>query len=196
MASVFDRKGSRFFIALLPPPEIQAVAQLLIEELSDRYQTSTSQAPPHVTLQAPFLWQIEAIPQLETCIRQFAQHQPAVPVTLSGFGTFPPHVLYINVSKTPALLSLQASLMAHLHQTLGIVDPVAQRRLFSPHMTVASRNLTDATFQLSWADLQSRSLEWEFVGDRLTLLLYKKQRWHIQSQFPCLQRLLESEQFV
>ncbi|HEY9644358.1 MAG TPA: 2'-5' RNA ligase family protein [Coleofasciculaceae cyanobacterium] len=188
MAALFDRKGSRFFIALIPPLEIQAYANLVIQELSDRYKTSTSNAPPHVTLQAPFLWHLDAMPQLEACISQFAQSQPAVPVTLSGFGAFPPRVLYINVLKTPELLSLQTGLMGHLEETLGILDPVAKRRPFSPHLTVASRNLA-ATFQVAWSDLQSRSVDFEFVGDRLTLLLHDGQCWQIQSQFPCGQSL-------
>jgi 2'-5' RNA ligase len=174
---------SRFFIALLPPQEIQDFANAVIQELGDRYQTRAAKAPPHVTLQPPFLWQLEASADLETCLQEFAAQQAIVPITLSGFGAFAPRVLYINVLKTAELLALQAQLMAQLEASLGIVDPVSKRRPFSPHMTVASRNITRSTFKQAWAELQPRQAEFEFVGDRLTLLLHDGHRWQVQSEF-------------
>ncbi|MBW4659949.1 MAG: 2'-5' RNA ligase family protein [Drouetiella hepatica Uher 2000/2452] len=181
MASVAPDEA-RFFIALIPPIEIQNYANSVIQELGDRYHTRTSPSPPHITLQAPFLWQMTNLSRLESCLSQFTQNQSAVPVKLSGFGSFAPRVLYINVLKTPELLALQARLMAQL-ETHGIFDPIVQHRAFSPHITLASRNLTLATFQQAWSELQLRQVEFEYVSDRLTLLLHDGQRWQIRSQF-------------
>lgn len=175
--------ATRFFIALLPPAAIQDYAHQVIRELNDRYRTNTAKAPPHVTLQPPFLWQIRSLSQLEACLQGFATAQPTIPVSLSGFGAFSPRVLYINVLKTPQLLALQSALMAELEAQLGIVDPVSNRRPFSPHLTVASRNVTRQTFKQAWAELQSRSVEFEFVGDRLTLLIHDGRQWQIQREF-------------
>jgi len=61
----------------------------------------------------------------------FAHNRKSVPVTLNGFGAFPPRVIYINVLKTQELLTLQTDLMAHLETLLGIVDPVSKTRLLS-----------------------------------------------------------------
>ncbi len=173
---------ARFFIALIPPVEVQDYANSVIQELSDRYQTRTSPSPPHITLQAPFLWQMAQLSRLETCLDQFTQGQFAVPILLRGFGNFAPRVLYINVLKTPELLALQARLITHL-EAHSIVDPIAQRRPFSPHMTVASRHLTPATFQQAWSELQLRQVEFEWVSDRFALLLHDGQRWQVRSQF-------------
>ncbi|MBE9181842.1 2'-5' RNA ligase family protein [Oculatella sp. LEGE 06141] len=181
-----DQAHPRFFIALLPPQAIQEYADGVIQELSDRYHTRTAKAPPHVTLQPPFRWSLEAIATLEDCLYRFATEQMAVPITLAGFGAFAPRVLYINVLKTTELLTLQASLMLRLEQTLAIVDPVAKRRPFAPHMTVASRNLTRSIFKQAWTELQQRRIEFQFVGDRLTLLIHDGHRWHIRSEFPLL----------
>lgn len=178
-------ESSRFFIALVPPVEICDYATQVIQELSDRFRTSTAKAPPHITLQAPFMWQVAEAAALETSLREFAALQAPVPVALSGFGAFAPRVLFMNVLKTPELLKLQANLLAHLETQLGIVDPVAKRRPFSPHLTVASRNVTRPIFKQAWADLQTRSIEFSFVGDRLTLLIHDGQRWHIHSEHPC-----------
>jgi 2'-5' RNA ligase len=95
-------------------------------------------------------------------------------------------VLYINVVRTPELLRLQAALRDYLEAELGIVDPKAKQRPFAPHLTVASRNLTGATFRQAWAELQPRSFEFQFVAEQLTLLIYRGQRWQVQGEFPLL----------
>lgn len=175
---------TRFFIALVPPPEIKAYANQMIQELGDRYQTRTARAVPHITLQPPFLWQANAVSQLEECLSSFARTQTLIPVMLSGFGAFAPRVLFMNVLKTAELLQLQTNLMADLEKHLGIVDPVAQRRPFSPHLTIASRNLTRQTFKQAWSELQPRQVDFQFIADRLTLLIHDGHRWHTQSEFP------------
>ena len=174
---------ARFFVALVPPQEIQDYANQRIQELGDRYQTRTAKAVPHITLQPPFLWQTNTVSRLEECLSSFAHTQRQIPVILSGFGAFAPRVLFINVLKTAELLQLQIDLMADLEKHLGIVDPMAQRRSFSPHLTIASRNLTRQTFKQAWSELQPQQVEFQFVADRLTLLIHDGHQWHIQSEF-------------
>jgi 2'-5' RNA ligase len=173
---------TRFFVALVPPVEIQVYASDVIQELGQRYRTYTSKAPPHITLQPPFLW--SEVTGLENHLARFASHQSAVPIYLSGFGSFAPRVLYINVLRTTELLAMQAALSSYLETELGIVDLASKRRSFAPHVTVASRNLTRQTFRQAWAELQSRAVEWQFVADRLTLLIHDGHRWQIQAEFP------------
>jgi 2'-5' RNA ligase len=175
---------TRFFVALVPPQEIQDDANEVIQELADHFRTSTSKSPPHVTLQPPFEWPPDRLPELQAVLANFASAQSPTPVRLSGFAAFPPRVLYINVVKTPDLLSLQAALMQELEQHLEIVDPKSRQRPFAPHMTVASRNVTRQTFKQAWEHLRDRPVEFEFVGDRLTLLIHNGQHWLVHGEFP------------
>ncbi|GAB4464875.1 MAG: 2'-5' RNA ligase family protein [Elainellaceae cyanobacterium] len=177
---------ARFFIALVPPPAIQDYANGVIRELGDRFQSHTAKAPPHVTLQPPFEWSPARAERLADELATFAQRQVSVPVHLLGFGQFSPRVLYIHVEKTAELLALQANLVEHLEQTLGIVDLKGRRRRFTPHVTVASRNLTPPTFQQAWALLKERSVDLKFQSDRLTLLQHSGQRWQIYREFSLL----------
>lgn len=172
----------RFLIALIPPQEIQDYAERVIQELADRFQTRTAKAPPHVTLQPPFFWGMEQVSQLEDRLRQFAATRSPVPVTVSGFGAFAPRVLYLNVLKTPELLALQSALMLDLEH-IEIYDPKGKQSGFSPHLTVASRNMNKSIFKAAWAELQGRSIQFEFVGDRLILLIHRGQRWQVRSEF-------------
>lgn len=174
---------TRFFVALLPPTEIQAYAESVIQDLTRRYRTRTAQSPPHITLQPPFLLAQERLFELTLSLQNFADGQSALPVFLSNFGAFAPRVLYLNVVKTPELLSLQSALSARLVSD-GVLDPANQeQRPYVPHLTVASRKLTRRTFQQAWLELQTQTVEFQFMADRLTLLIYTHQCWQVQAEF-------------
>lgn len=94
-----------------------------------------------------------------------------------------PRVIYINVLKTPELIALQRNLMAYLEETIGIVHEVSKNRPFSPHMTVAFKDLTRQNFRAAWPEFQHQPLEYEFAASHLTLLMHDGRRWTISSEF-------------
>ncbi|MGB3188862.1 MAG: 2'-5' RNA ligase family protein, partial [Limnoraphis sp.] len=165
---------SLFFIALLPNVEIQNEVTEIKQYFVEKYNSCHAlKSPPHVTLQPPFKWSTEKLEHLEECLAHFSQAYSSIPITLSGFGAFPPRVIYVNVIKTPELLTLQKELMSHLETTLNIVDNVSKRRPFSPHMTVAFRDLTRQNFRAAWLEFEQKSLEFKFTVSQLTLLVHK-----------------------
>ncbi|MBD6618445.1 2'-5' RNA ligase family protein [Komarekiella sp. 'clone 1'] len=175
---------SRFFIALLPPQDIQDYANQIKQYFADQYASRGAQkSPPHITLQPPFEWADDNLPLLEASLREFASEQKSVPVTLNGFSAFAPRVIYINVDKSQALLTLQADLMAYAESNLGIVDEVSKTRPFAPHMTVAFRDLTKQNFRAAWPEFKQRQLHFAFTANNLTLLLHNGKRWNIKSEF-------------
>ena len=179
--------NGRFFIALLPSQAIQDDANAVKQVFVERYNSSAAlKSPPHITLQPPFEWSLAAFPVLTQRLSEFAAQSAPLSIALSGFGAFPPHVIYINVTKTQPLLALQIALIAHLEQSLGIVDETAKMRSFIPHMTVAFHDLTQENFQLAWAEFQHRSLERAFTATHLTLLRHVSQQWLIDAEFPFL----------
>ncbi|MBD2504003.1 2'-5' RNA ligase family protein [Anabaena azotica FACHB-119] len=175
---------SRFFVALLPPQDIQDYANQIKQYFADNYASSHAQkSPPHITLQPPFAWANNNLSTLETSLREFASQQQPIPVTLNGFAAFAPRVIYINVVRSPELLSLQANLASQMETNLQIVDQVGKTRPFAPHMTVAFRDLTKQNFQAAWPEFAQRQLHFEFTANKLTLLIHDGRRWLIQSEF-------------
>lgn len=180
-------QSNRFFIALLPPPDIQDQVNAIKQQFSDRYDSRAAlKSPPHITLQPPFEWLSANLPALKQCLITFANHREPVAVKLSGFAAFPPRVIYINVLKTQELLILQTDLMAYLETVLEIVDPVSKSRPFSPHMTVAFRDLTRQNFKAAWPEFQQQALQFEFRANYLTLLLHDGKRWNVSDEFSFL----------
>ncbi|MEH2273704.1 MAG: 2'-5' RNA ligase family protein [Nostoc sp.] len=175
---------SRFFVALLPPEDIQDYANQIKQYFADHYASSGAlKSPPHITLQPPFEWADANLPLLEASLEEFASGQQPVAITLRGFDAFVPRVIYINVVRSQEVLTLQADLMAYTESNLGIVDKVSKTRPFAPHMTVAFRDLTKQNFKAAWPEFEKRQLHFEFTAHKLTLLLHDGKRWNIKSEF-------------
>ncbi len=175
---------SRFFVALLPPQDIQDYANQIKQYFADRYASSGAlKSPPHITLQPPFEWTDANLPLLEASLKEFAREQQPLAITLKGFDAFAPRVIYIDVVRSQKLLTLQADLMTYTESNLAIVDKVSKTRPFAPHMTVAFRDLTKQNFKLAWPEFEKRQLHFEFTVDKLTLLLHDGKRWNIKSEF-------------
>lgn len=175
---------SLFFIALLPPQEIQDYATQVKQYFADKYNSRHAfKSPPHITLQPPFEWADANISVLEECLQEFAASKNSILIKLNSYGAFIPRVIYINVEKTPNLLGLQGELMAHLENQLGIFDKNSKTRPFTPHMTVAFKDLKRKNFRSAWQEFEGRELNFEFTVDRLTLLLYNGKCWDIKTEF-------------
>lgn len=173
------------FIALLPPQAVQEEANAIKAHFAEVYESSHAQkSPPHITLQPPFKWEKAELPRLKTALKQFSQSETGVPITLSGFGAFPPRVIYIHVEKTPELLAIHKSLLKYLEQHIGLVDEKEKSRPYVPHMTVAFRDLTKSNFRQAWKVYQEKSFDYQFTVRELTLLLHNGKHWEIGETFP------------
>ncbi|NJR18805.1 MAG: 2'-5' RNA ligase family protein [Calothrix sp. CSU_2_0] len=176
---------ARFFIAILPPLPIQDYASRIQQDFADNYASSGAQkSPPHITLQPPFKWDWNNISVLEDRLKSFTDMQKPFLITLKNFAAFAPRVIYIDVLKTPELTSLQADLMAFMEVNLGIIDQSSRNRQFTPHMTVAFRDLTKHNFQLAWQKYENLELDFEFTGASLALLLHNGKCWNVTRDFP------------
>lgn len=175
---------SLFFIALLPPLEIQRYASEVKSYFDQHYASRHAfKSPPHITLQPPFRWQHDRFPILNESIATFARSHSPIPIILSGFGAFPPRVIYINVERTEVLRTLHRKLIEHLETSIALVDPKEKSRPYAPHMTVAFRDLTKQNFKSAWQEFKERSLYFEFTASHLTLLKRDGQRWQIHTEY-------------
>ena len=176
-----------FFIALLPPQIIQDEITEIKHYFAQTYNSRHAlKSPPHITLQPPFKWLTENLPILEQHLSQFALDVSPIPITLSGFSAFPPRVIFVDVIKNPELINIQQQLMNHLENQLNIVHEVSKKRPFSPHVTVAFKDLTRTAFKTAWPEFAQRPIYFEFTVPQLTLLIHNGQNWNIKAEFPFL----------
>jgi 2'-5' RNA ligase len=176
-----------FFIALLPSEEVRQFADRVKQHFAEIYNSRAAlKSPPHITLQPPFQRQLEDLPLLEEKLQEFARMRSPIPIQLDGYSAFKPRVIYINVLKTPELLTVQQALNEELESSLQIVDRASKGRSFAPHLTVGFRDLTKANFYKAWQKFRSQQLYFEFIVPRLTLLAHNGKRWEIKQEFSFL----------
>ncbi|WP_204139066.1 2'-5' RNA ligase family protein [Halomicronema sp. CCY15110] len=169
---------SRYFLALIPPPDIQAEATALKHYFREKFRSQAAlKSPPHITLQAPFTWPDQERDRLFNTLATFRPSASSIPVHLSGFGAFPPRVIFLAVQPASALMQLQAELSQYLAKTLGIVDPKARDRPFRPHLTVAFRDLKPVAFRRAWPEFERQSAEYRFTATAIVLLRHTGQVW-------------------
>ncbi len=172
-----------FFVALLPPREVQERVTAIKRSIAERHGCRAAlKSPPHITLQPPFCWSTEALSQLEQSLQDFACDRTPIPIQLIDFGAFAPRVIYIDVLKTPELMNLQSELQADLYDQLEIGQP-AKTRPFSPHITVAYRDLKPKMFKSLWPELRSQPFKAAFPVNRLTLLKHDGRQWQSSVEF-------------
>ena len=176
---------ARFFVALLPPPDLQHEITAIKQDIGQRFGSKAAlKAPPHITLQPPFQWSEARMGELDQALADFAQRRSPMPIQLKNFSAFAPRVIYIDVVQTTELMATQPVLMAHLKERCGIFDRLSQTRPFKPHLTVGFRDLKPAAFRLAWAEFEHRPFAAAWVVQTLTLLRHDGQQWQCLADFP------------
>ncbi|MBX2862202.1 MAG: 2'-5' RNA ligase family protein [Leptolyngbyaceae cyanobacterium MAG.088] len=175
--------SQRFFIALVPPPEIQAAVDDIKAYFKQQYGASKAfNSPPHITLQAPFEWSKErALDELTAGLNEFATGRHEVAIALRNFGAFPPKVIYVDVIHNPALMALQKDLARFMEVNYGIID--RRYNHFCPHMTVAFRDLTKAAFEQAWPEFVKKKIAFDFTAQKMTLLHHNGQKWQVYQDY-------------
>ncbi len=174
----------RFFVALLPPSDVQSEVNEVKGVMRDRFDSKAAfRSPPHITLHAPFEWPVSAIDRLQDSLSKFAYTQMPVPVSLDGFNAFSPHVIYIDVVKSTSLMTLHPKLITHLETDIALVSRQEHKRAYVPHLTVAFRDLKPNMFRKAWAEFQRQEFHADFTASHLSLLVYSGNLWTVKESY-------------
>jgi 2'-5' RNA ligase len=96
--------------------------------------------------------------------------------------SFFPRVIYLNISESEALLTLQNRLEVFLDEKLDAAHRKEQRP-YRPHMTLATRVPGKAVFRQVWDEVKNESVNFNFVADTLYLLRHTMAKWEIMESF-------------
>ena len=173
-----------FFIALIPPTNVQKYANKIKQHFAQNYNSLAAlKSPPHITLKPPFHWHLDDLTLLEKALHSFTQSQASFPVKLDSFSSFPPRVIYLDVHQTDELMNLQKNLVQFLEFSLQIVDRRKKSQSFTPHLTVGFKDLSPPNFALAWEEFKTEKVAFNFLADKLVLLLHNRGKWEIKNEF-------------
>lgn len=165
---------SLYLLAIIPPEEIRVEIQHLKEEIRERFGAEHAlKLPAHITLFPPFKIKEEREMQLLQALEVFATTRKPFHIWLSGFGSFAPRVLFVEVVEKEKLLDLHHDLC----KNLSIIPEILADQNFHPHMTLATRDLHESVFPEARKFLSSRDYESRFEVNGLSLLKHHGQSW-------------------
>ncbi|WP_236652896.1 2'-5' RNA ligase family protein [Chitinophaga vietnamensis] len=171
-----------YFIALLPTAEVGKEIIKIKQEFAEQYgPVYALKVLPHITLQVPFT----ADPALEKAfcdeLTEFAKTQAPFEVSLNGFGTFPNkqnRVLFINVEKSETMSAMHRQLINFLRKEFGFSTMLA-RTGFTPHVTVAFKDLEDEQFNKAWPEYENKEYKASFKVNNLYFLRHNGKSWEV-----------------
>jgi 2'-5' RNA ligase len=175
-------KEGLYFIALIPNRELRKKIIDIERDFEDRFNSSKAlKVYPHITLKAPFKCSTSGRIELLNWFSELVIHQRPFLINLKGFGAFNNKknpVIFINPVLTNELLKMQKELMISFQSLFpGDVHPVDLS--FTPHLTVAYRDLTPDKFMQAWEEYKNKSFTEVFEVNAIYLLEHDTKKWNI-----------------
>jgi 2'-5' RNA ligase len=175
----------RYFIAIVPPSPLYEQAWEQKQYFKEHFQSKASlNSPPHITLHMPFKWNERKESELTEVLKSFTTTCDALPITLKGYSSFAPRVIFINVIMTPALKKIQHDLQHYCKVKMNLFNANYKELPFHPHITIAFRDLKKPTFQKAWSEYSTKNFDGEFIADQLTLLKHDGKFWQHHADLP------------
>ncbi len=173
-------KRKQYFVALIPPSPVYEDAQKLKEYCGEQYHTKAAlNSPPHITLHMPFFWKGEKEKKLVAKLEEFARKCGPIKLCLDNFSSFPPRVIFMNVTESDALDELQQNLHRFFKRELDIFNANYQDKPFHPHLTLAFRDLRKSQYHLAWQEFSKKEYKAEFMADKIALLKHNGKNWDV-----------------
>ena len=174
----------RYFIAILPEGDLYEEVLAIKDHMSKKYRSKASlRSPPHVTMHMPFRFKEEKEDHLINKLSSLGM-ESSVMTSLSGFGAFPPRVIYIRVELNDPLYDLWLKVVNVTRRDLGLDNADYKAMGFIPHMTVAFRDLKREMFHKAWAEYSEKPFEREFPVNKISLLKHDGKIWNTLFEFP------------
>ena len=172
-----------YLVALVPPAPVREQVWQLKQELHQRTGSRNAIGLlPHITLvpptRQPEVFATEAVEALH----RFAATQASFFVGLQGFSWFDDRTLFVQVTAATALRQLQVALRHYCTHALPTIPLDA--RPFTPHMTLATRDLPPALVPELRHDFAARPYKATFQVTSFQLFRHDAHHWHTLETFP------------
>ena len=177
-------REQKYFIAIVPPEPLHEEITALKEKIAVDYHTKGAiRSPPHITLHMPFEWSEAKEEKLMARLSDFSFTSEDLTISLNGFNSFPPRVVFIDVVDNQPLRDLQLQLFRHCKTKLNLFNANYRDKPFHPHITLAFRDLKKDMFHALWNSIKSERFEHTFHAREFHLLKHDGTRWNSYKQF-------------
>lgn len=166
-------------LTLLPPAAIQTDILQFKKDIERRFGAVHAQKlPAHITLQRPFWVEKNKAQSLKDALTQIAAPFPFFEVRLKDFGCFPPRVIYVHIDNDAAVRDLHAHLAENLSISL-FHKPDEKQLQITPHITLATRDLPEHSFEAAWKLFKDRKYTATFTAEAISLFQHDGKVWNL-----------------
>ena len=174
-----------YFIAIIPPESVKNELTSFKEDFAKRFQSKKAlNIVPHITLKIPFRVDNK---EHDTLLKWFVDLDLNVRpfnIRLDGFGSFMRRgqpIVFVRPVATDDLTALQKNLIIKMESDFpDYVDK--DDHSFTPHMTIAYRDLDRSVYKQAWKEYKSKKYEAEFHVNRIALLMHNSKVWNVMSE--------------
>lgn len=177
-----------YFIALIPHDTVADEVTDFKSDFAMNYNSSRAlRSMPHITLKAPFKLLSQ---QHSDLLEWFSNLRPdvhAFNVELEDFGSFDNKnnpVIYVKPLMTPQLERLQKRIIESFEKAWPHIGIMQTERKFSPHMTIAYRDLTPEQYERAMDVYRHKKYSAAFRADRFCLLMHDTVKWNVIAEKP------------
>ncbi|PJJ60231.1 2'-5' RNA ligase family protein [Hymenobacter chitinivorans] len=174
--------SSLYLLALLPPEPVFSQVWALKQEVHQRTGSRNAvRLPPHITLIPPLRQPATFEAAAAQTLTEFAGSQSTFSVGLRDFRWFGNRTLYVHVEPAEAVKAFHAALTEWCAGHLPQVP--RETRPFTPHMTLATRDLPPAAVPELRPLFQARHYEACFEVHSLVLFRHDGRQWQNIREF-------------
>ena len=169
-----------YLVVILPPEPVFAETWGLKQEVHRLTGSRNAvRLPPHITLVPPQRQGGEFKVRCMAALAGFAATQAPFAVGLHGFAWFGNRTLFVHVSEAKSLKALNTALSMWCAEHLPEVP--RENRPFTPHLTLATRDLPAPQVPALRQLFASRPYTAEFTARHLTLFRHDGQHWQARA---------------
>ncbi|MFP4288545.1 MAG: 2'-5' RNA ligase family protein [Bacteroidales bacterium] len=173
-----------YFIGVIPGEDMEQRIKKLKIEMHERFESRHAlKSPAHITLQMPFRADPADEIFIMDALKEFSASQRSFDVNLSGFGCFKPRVIFIRISNPEPLQELHLQMKPVLKNKINLTERQIGNR-FHPHITIATRDLSEKKFYEAWNEFHNRKFEGKFTINYLVLFKHNGKFWDIYREIP------------
>lgn len=173
----------KYFIAIPTNELVTSRIRVLQREFAECFESKRQlKIPVHITLIPPFQADLEFIDRLEIILKETAGELNKFQIEIDGFGHFRDKVIYVKVIPSLDLTVLQSILMDRMIERLAFKNSYDHQE-FTPHITLANRDLSETNFQLAWKKYGSDQFRDQFRCEKFYLYKHNGREWLVEQQF-------------
>jgi 2'-5' RNA ligase len=156
------------------------------------YQTPSPGGRPHITLAQFVTWQMSE-ERLCSRLRTIAMGSYPFKVELNGYGSFPAHTIYINVTTKNHIQELVKELKAA--QRLMKSSDSSPHFITEPHITLANK-LLPWQYEKAWLEYEHKHFTGSFIAGNILLIKrpLKGTAWQIVERFELMNLPVSTKQ--